>query len=155
LVALTQPASQAKLKTLLAKQDPPLVSEDVAGWQVVATELAAIDRFKRARNDGVLADDSAYQDATEGLPENALVTAYATGDTVTAAVDRQTKPHVGPIPGIGRVSWASAAVSSAQGGYELRARVKGDEIEPYEYEAELPAQVPAPVSALVDAKGLN
>jgi hypothetical protein len=155
LVGMTQPKSQAKLETLLAKQDPPLVSEDVGGWQLVAAELATIDRFKRARNDGVLSDDAAYKDATGGLPGDALVTAYATGDAVTAAVDRQTKTRIGPIPGIGRVSWASAAFSAAQGGYELHARIKGDEIEPYEYEAELPAQVPAPVSLLVDAKGLN
>jgi Protein of unknown function (DUF3352) len=155
LVGLTQPRSVAKLKTLLAKQDPPLVSEDVAGWQVVAAQLATIDRFKRARNDGVLADDGAYKDATEGLPADALVTAYATGEAVTAAVDRQTTTQLGPIPGIGRVSWASAALTTAQGGFEVQARVKGDEIEPYEYTAELPAQVPAPVSLLVDAKGLN
>jgi hypothetical protein len=155
IVGLTQPESTATLETLLAKHDPPLVSENIGGWQVVAADRETIDRFKRARNEGSLAANSSYRAATEGLPAQALATIYVDGSALTTEVDRRAQTGLGPIPGVGRVSWLAGSVSSAPGGLEGQLRLKGDEIEPFEYTAELPAQVPAPVSLFVDAKGLN
>ncbi len=155
LLGMTQPPSTAKLETALAKHNPPLVSENVSGWQVVAADRKTIDRFKRARNDGSLASNGDYKAATEGLPADALATIYADGATVTAEAGRHAKTEIGPIPGVGRVSWAAGSVSTAPGGFKVQLRLKGDELEPFEYAAELPAQTPAPVSLFVDAKGLN
>lgn len=155
LLGLTQSPNPASLNTLLAKHDPPLVFEDVAGWQVIAADRATIDRFKRARNKGTLASSSDYRDATAGLPSAALATVYVEGGALTAEVSRRAKAGIGPVPGVGRVSWFAGALGSAQGGLEVQLRSKGDEIEPVEYAAELPAQVPAPVSLFVDAKGLD
>jgi hypothetical protein len=155
IVGLTQPESTATLETLLAKHDPPLVSENIGGWQVVAADRETIDRFKRARNEGSLAANSSYRAATAGLPAQALATVYVDGSALTTEVDRRAQTGLGPIPGVGRVSWLAGAVSPAPGGLQAQLRLKGDEIEPFEYTAELPAQVPAPVSLFVDAKGLN
>jgi hypothetical protein len=153
-LGLTQPPDPAKLDTLLAKHKPPLVSEEVAGWHVIAADRATIDRLKRARNQGSLADSSAYKDATEGLPANALGSVYADGAALTQELGRRLKAELGPIPGVGRVSWAAGAVSSRPGGADVQLRIKGDEIEE-PFAAQLPAVVPTPVSAFVDAKGLD
>jgi Protein of unknown function (DUF3352) len=154
-LGLTQPPDPAKLDTLLAKHTPPLVSEEVAGWHVIATDRATIDRLKRARNQGSLADSSAYKDASEGLPENALGSVYADGAALSQELGRRLKAELGPIPGVGRVSWAAGAVSSRPGGLDVQLRIKGDEIEAEQFAAQLPAEVPTPVSVFIDAKGLD
>lgn len=155
VLGLTRSARPAQLRTLLAKHKPPLVSEEVAGWQVVAADRKTIDRFKRARNAGTLASNDSYQDAVEGLPEEGLATFYANGGAVTTLVDRRLKTGLGPLPGVGRVSWLAASLTRAERGLQAQLRLKGDEIEPVEYAAELPAQIPAPVSFFADAKGLD
>jgi Protein of unknown function (DUF3352) len=155
LLALTQPAAPAQLDSLLAKQRPPLVSEEVGDWRVVARTRATIDRLKRARNGGSLAASDTYQEATSELPPGALATFYADGGAVTRALDRGLKTGTGPIPGLGRIEWAAAALTARAGGLAVNVRVKGDEIEAAPYTAELPSQVPSPVTLLVDAKGLD
>jgi len=112
-VVLTQPPNPAKLDSLLAKHDPPLVSEEVAEWRVVAPDRATIDRLKRARNAGSLVDTDAYKEATRDLSAPALVTFYADGAAATRALDRRLKTGLGPVPGLGRVGWIAAALPAA------------------------------------------
>ena len=90
VVGLTQPQDPAKLQATLITNDPPLVSEEVAGWHVIAHHRATIDRFKRARNEGTLASSSAYKEATDGLPAQAVATVYVDGAALTEALD---SPH--------------------------------------------------------------
>jgi hypothetical protein len=142
---LTQPPSQAKLDSLLAKQKPALVSEQIGSWTVVARSRSAIDRLKRARNAGSLASSSAFKEATSGLPPLPLVSFYADGAAVSTS----------PVPGIGRVAWASGVVGDRPGGLHVQVQAKGDEIEPLAFKAELPAEIPTPVSLLVDLKGAD
>jgi Protein of unknown function (DUF3352) len=155
VVGLTQPPDPAKLQATLITNDPPLVSEEVAGWHVIAQHRATIDRFKRARNEGTLASSSAYKEATDGLPAQAVASVYLDGTALTEALDRRIKTGTGPIPGFGRVSWLAGAITAEPGGLGVHARLKGDEIEVSEYKAELPAEVPTPVSLFVDEKGLD
>lgn len=155
VVGLTQPPDPARLQTTLVTNDPPLVSEEVAGWHVIARNRATIDRFKSARNEGSLASSDAYKDATDGLDPHALASVYADGAAVTKALDRRFKTGNGPIPGFGRISWAAAALSAEPGALGVHARLKGDEIEVSAYKAKLPAEVPTPVSLFVDEKGLD
>ncbi len=155
ILGLTQPSDPARLDTLLAKHHPPLVSEEVAGWRVVAADRRTIDALKRARNEGSLAASDAYREATSGLPADALATFYVDGTALTAEAARRAKAAVGPIPGVGRVSWLAGAISVKPGGIATDLRLKGDEIQPTQYTAELPAEVPAPVTLFVDAKGLD
>jgi Protein of unknown function (DUF3352) len=155
VVGLTQPPDSAKLQATLITNDPPLVSEEVAGWHVIAQHRATIDRFKRARNEGTLASSSAYKEATDGLPAQAVASVYVDGTALTEAVARRIKTGTGPIPGFGRVSWLAGAIRAEPGGLGVHARLKGDEIEVSDYKAELPAEVPTPVSLFVDEKGLD
>src|SRR5581483_9241390 len=96
---------------------------------------------KRARNDGSLADGDAYRQATRGLPAAALATVYADGSAVRRGLRERGAP--------------AGAVTRRPGGLGVELRVKGDRVEAATYTAELPAQIPAPVTLLVDAKGLD
>ncbi len=154
-LGLTQPRSPAKLKTLLAKQKPPLVAEEVAAWQVVAADRAMIDAFKRARNRGSLAGSTPYKEATAGLPAAPLATLYVDGAGLTAALDAHAKTGTGPVPGLGRVSWLAGTARAEQNGLALTARVKGDELEAKPFTAQLPSEIPAGVSLFVGFKGAD
>lgn len=153
LLALTQPADTARLTAALAKERPQLVSEEVGDWRVIARDRATIDRLKRARNGGSLVGSDAYRDATAGLPSSALATFYADGGALPHVGDRRAA--AAPIPGLGHVSWAAGAFSRRRGGVDVQLRVRGDELAVRPYTAELPAQVPTPVTLLVDEQGLD
>jgi len=154
LVALTQPPDRARLDSLLARQHPQLVAEQVGDWRVIARSREAIDRLKLARNGGSLADADGYRRATRGLPAAAPATFYADGAAVVRGL-RGRGQAVEPVPGLGRVGWVAGALTRRAGGLGVELRVEGDRIEAAPYAAELPAQVPAPVTLLVDAKGLD
>jgi Protein of unknown function (DUF3352) len=155
-VGLTQPQNEAKFLTLLTKNDStPPISEEIAGWHVIADDRATIDRFKQARNEGVLSGSTAYKDATEELPADALATLYVNGNVLTRAIARQAKTTAGPVPGIGRIGWLSGALTAQDKGLALDFRLKGDEFSASPFTAELPAEVPAGVSLFVDFKGLD
>jgi hypothetical protein len=154
-VGLAQPRNEAKFQTLLAKGSPPALSEQIAGWHVVADERATIDRFKQARNAGVLADDGAYKEASAALPADALATLYVSGGALTKAIDARAKTGTGPLPGVGRIAWLSGALTAQEKGLGLDFRLKGDELTATGYTPELPAEVPADVVLFADFKGLD
>ena len=154
-LGLTQPRNPAKLLELLAKGSEKSVSEVVADWRVIADGRSTIDRFKRGRNGGVLADSDAYREATGDLPSDALATVYAEGAAVTRAIDHVVKTGTGPVPGLGRIGWLAGAVTAKEHGFALDVRIQGDEIEATSFTAELPAEVPADVSLFLDVKGLD
>lgn len=155
VIGLTQPPDQARLDSLLTARDPALVSEPIGDWRVVAADRGTIDRLKRARNEGSLAASAGYRAATAGLPSGALASVYVDGGALGREVGRRAKTGAGPVPGLGRIDWLAGAVSREQGGLSLHLRLKGDEIEATRYAAALPAEIPAPVGFLVDAKGLD
>ena len=146
-LGLTQPKSEAKLLALLAKNDStPSVTEQIGDWHAIADKRATIDRFKQARNEGVLSGSAAYKEAMAELPANALATVYVNGNVLTRAIAKQAKTTPGPVPGIGRIAWLSGALTAQSGGLALDFRVKGDELTVSPYTAELPAEVPAGLS---------
>jgi hypothetical protein len=161
LLWLTQPRNPAELESLLAKHDPPLVSELIGSWRVIARDRTAIDRFKQARNGGSLLDNAAYMQATSGLPAGSPATVYADGAALTQALGKRLKTGTGlktstaPIPGLGRVAWAAGALTAQEHGIGFDLRIQGDEIEAAPFAAELPAVVPAGVSLYVGFKGLD
>lgn len=155
-LGLTQPRNEAKFLTLLTKNDStPSVSEQIADWHVIADERATIDRFKQARNEGVLSGSATYKEAMAELPANALATVYVNGNVLTRAIAKQAKTTAGPVPGIGRIGWLSGALTAQTAGLALDFRLKGDELTVSPFEAELPGEVPAGVSLFVDFKGLD
>jgi len=155
-LGLTQPKSEAKLLALLAKNDStPSVTEQIGDWHAIADKRATIDRFKQARNEGVLSGSAAYKEAMAELPANALATVYVNGNVLTRAIAKQAKTTPGPVPGIGRIAWLSGALTAQSGGLALDFRVKGDELTVSPFTAELPAEVPAGLSLFVDFKGVD
>jgi hypothetical protein len=155
-VALTQADDKAKLHSLLAKDSSsPSVSEDIAGWQTIADDRATIDRFKAARNGGTLSGNTRYTESLAGLPSDSIASLFVDGSVVTRAIDKAAKTGSGPVPGLGRIGWLSAALTARQKAFVVDLQLKGDEIEAAPYTAELPAEVPADVSLFFDFKGLN
>jgi hypothetical protein len=154
-LGLTQPRNEARLEALLAKDTAPAVSEQIADWRVIADDRATIDRFKRGRNAGSLSASAAYKEALEGLPPDALATLYMNGAALTRAIDKQAKTGAGPVPGVGRISWLSGALTAKEKGLGIDLRLKGDEITALRFSPALPAEVPAGVSLFVDLKGLD
>ena len=117
-IGLTQPQDEAKFKALLTKNDStPSVSEQIAGWQVIADKQATIDRFKQARNEGALSGSAAYKEAMAELPGDALATLYVNGNVLTRAIAKRAKTTAGPVPGIGRIGWLSGALTAQDRGW--------------------------------------
>ena len=85
-VFFTNANDPAKLKALLAKdKTEKSVTEEIDSWVVISKTQAAIDEFKTAAESGKLADDSAYKSAVKGLPADALVRAYFTGEAISGS----------------------------------------------------------------------
>src|SRR3954447_12766191 len=96
-----------------------------------------------------------YTESPHGLPPDSIASVFVDGPVLTQAIDKRTKNGTGPVPGLGRISWLSAALTARQKAFVLDVKLKGDEIEATPYTAELPAEVPANVSVFVDYKGLD
>ena len=159
LVGMTQPKDEAKFTALLAKGGgTPPATEDVAGWQVVADKQATIERFKAARQQGLLADDSEYKDAVKDLPDSSVATLYLKGGTLASAINKRAKTGSGSsqtLPGVGSVDWLSGAATAVDNGITLEFRLKAQKLQLQTYTPELPAEVPADVVLFVDFKGLD
>ncbi len=94
VVLLTQPTDSAKLKKIVATGDEPGVTEELEdGWWAAAGSQESLDAFNEARKSGdSLADEDAYQDATEDLFEDAIATVYVNGRLVETA---KVEPELG------------------------------------------------------------
>ncbi len=155
-IGLTQADDKAKLQTLLHKDaKTPPVSEEIAGWQTIADDRALLDRFKAARNGGTLSGNPRYTESLDGLPPNSIASLFIDGTVLTRAIEKTAKTGNGPVPGVGRISWLSAALTAHQKAFVVDLRLKGDEIEAAPYTAKLPGEIPADVSLFVDYKGLD
>lgn len=155
-IGLTQADDKAKLQTLLHKDaKTPPVSEEIAGWQTIADNRALLDRFKAARNGGTLSGNPRYTESLDGLPPDSIASLFIDGTVLTRAIDKTAKTGSGPVPGVGRISWLSAALTARQKAFVVDLQLKGDEIEAAPYTAKLPGEIPADVSVFVDYKGLD
>ncbi|MGI8605835.1 MAG: DUF3352 domain-containing protein [Gaiellaceae bacterium] len=161
-VALLQPDDPAKLDELLEKDTDgtPTVKEEVEGWTVLAESQAAIDQFKQMRSAGKLAGSDAFDDAMEGLPDDALARVYVntdlilksqgTGSPLGAQAFEQVFPN--GVPTVG------GTVSAEEGG--LRFQATGKTTQPTDtFEAALPDELSAGALAYVGfdnlAKGVR
>ena len=87
-VALTKPKDDAKFKALIEKgnesddSSSDLVVDEVDGWTVISDSQAKIDRFESQSGSGEkLADDAKFKEAMGELPDDALATVYAKGQS--------------------------------------------------------------------------
>ena len=139
----------------------PTVKEEVEGWTVVAESQAFIDRFKEMRSGEPLAENARFENAMEGLPDDALASAYVNADAIVKAYG-MTESALGPqafdqlfpngVPSVG------GTVSAEEGG--LRFEATGQTTQPTDtFEAALPDELPAGALAYVGfsnlAKGIR
>ena len=152
-----QPTDVTKFHALLAKDKTPPVTEEIDGWQVISDKRETIDRYKVAKRNGTLDDNSNYKAAIESLPASALATIYVDGPTLSRALATQAKTNTGtgPVPGLGRIGWLAGALSAEEKGFAADLRLKGDELEVTPFTPELASHVPAEVSLFIDVKGLD
>ena len=155
-VGLTQSDDEAKLQTLLSQDtSTPPVNEEIAGWQAIADDRATLDRLKAARNDGTLSGNASYTESIDSLPPESIASLYIDGGVLTQAIGQRAKTGSGPIPGLGRIGWLSAALSAHEKSMVFDLALKGDEIEAAPYTPDLLDVVPANVSVFLDFKGLD
>ena len=156
MLGLTQPQNEVKFETLLAKQTPPLVSEQV-GSLAGRGRRPGDDRPHEACAQRGL---SRCEQCLPGCDERPACRRarlalrerdHAHRDGRQAREDRR-RPGARPRPDLLGRRRGHVRASS---GSTLELRVKGDEIEATSYTPELPAEVPAGVSLFVDFKGLD
>ena len=99
VVLFTKSPDTAKLKTLLAKGDNPVVTREVDGWTVAAETAAELDRFDRERGAGALADASDFEDALASVDVDGALLAYVGGAGVQKAFDQGLREEGAP-PGL-------------------------------------------------------
>src|SRR5215210_1064692 len=114
-VGIVKPADEAKLKALLAEGDDPTVSRKIDGWTVVADDEATIDRFETARSSGKLEDADEFNDAMDGLPEEALAKFYVNGGAATDALNEAS----GGSAGKNRLKAIALALGAQSNGLKL------------------------------------
>jgi hypothetical protein len=133
-VGILKPADEAKFKALLAKGDDSTVSRKVDGWTVIADSEAVLDRFETARSSGTLEDSEEFEDAMDGLPDEALAKAYVNGSAVTDAVNEASPGAAGK----NRLQAVALALGAQSSGLTLEGAVTSElqddfaSSEPYE-----------------------
>ena len=63
------------------------MTRKVEGWTLVADSEAVLDRFETARSKGALEDVDEFNDAMDGLPDEAVAKLYVNGGAATTAVN--------------------------------------------------------------------
>lgn len=161
-LVLTQPDDQAALERLLEQGDEPATSREVDGWQAIAEDEATIDRFVSAREGPKLADSERFQDAMDGLDEDAIVRLFVDGETVRGASLDAAGAEALDAFSLGAQLASFGAVVQAE---DDAVRVEGQlvyaedventpfSVEPYE--AELPGRVPGDVLAYLSFNDLE
>ena len=132
-VVVLKPGDEAKFKTLLEDSDEQTVTRDIDGWTVVAETEAVLDRFETARDTGSLEDDEQFDNAMEGLPDEALAKLYVSGAALTKAAG-----DAGAAAGSNRVRAFAAALGAESSGLRLEGALTSEleddfaGVEPYE-----------------------
>ena len=122
VVGMTQPKDKAKFEALLKKGTTPGFATEVQGWTVFADSQAKLDRFKRARENGSLADERAFKDAVGKLDESSAVRAYVRGRDVQTALDAALVRSGAPpnlTHAIGTLESIAASASAEPAGVRL------------------------------------
>jgi hypothetical protein len=153
VVGLMQPKDADKWDALVKKNNAnakkpadKIFSENVQGWTVFADTQAKVDLFKQEASSGAkLADDATYKDGAAKLPDSALVTAYANGSKVTAAVKQAFQGLSGISGATGTLTWIAADGVAENDGLKVDffTKTSGATKTPAPYAAKLPNVVPA------------
>ena len=118
-VLFTKPKDEVKFNNLLEFDEDSPVHRKIDGWTVFADNEQSLDNFVRARSSGdSLSDEDAFRDAMEGLPDDAALRGYVSGESIYAALRKEaaTDPDAKTFEQLSRsfgqlesVSFATAA----------------------------------------------
>jgi Protein of unknown function (DUF3352) len=156
VVGLVQPADEAKLKALLAKgeEDPP-VTREIDGWTAIADDEATLDRFETAQSSGKLEDSEEFDDAMDGLPEEALAKVFVSGAAATDALDEASSGAAGEnrLKAIGLALGAESSGLKFDGA--VTSQLEDDLASKEAYEATLLEAAPEGALAYVSGNGYD
>jgi hypothetical protein len=131
-VVLTDTTDAAKLKSILAKSKSKkkLVTAEIGSWLAVSDSQAALDQYQSAAATGKLADGSTFKQALEGVPTDALVKAYLTGDAITASAGTlggsgSASKALGSAAAKNQLEWGTLAASAVPEGLSVSGTFKG------------------------------
>ena len=154
VVGILKPADEAKLNALVTKGDDPAVTRKVEGWTLIADSEAVLDRFETARSKGVLEDADEFNDAMDGLPDEAVAKLYVNGGAATTAVN---EAGGAAATGENRLTAIALALGAESSGLKLDGAVTSeleDELASSEpYEATLLDAAPEGALAFVSGNG--
>jgi|SRR5215211_617709 len=150
VVGVTKPKDVAQFNALLdSDETDPTVHEQIEGWTVFADTQAQLDRFEQLRSQGgSLGDDSVFDDAMSGMPDDAIAKAYVRGSALQTQLDKSfeqaglpsgtTKSQIGDLDSV------AAAVTPQSDGITIEAAANGDvDLGGDAYHADLPNDLPA------------
>jgi len=124
VVALTKPRDKAKLTQLLEESDDDTVTREIEGWTAIAENTATLDRFAAAGDK--LADADWFGEAQDRVEEDALVTFFANGAPINAAM-RELLPDDCDIPAqLGTLRYAVGTMTAADDGLRMRFAAKSE-----------------------------
>jgi hypothetical protein len=123
VVGIVKPADEAKLNALVTKGDDPAVTRKVEGWTLVADSQAVLDRFETARSNGTLQESDAFEQAMDGLPDEALAKLYLNGAAATSALD---EAGATAATGTNRLKTVALALGAESSGLKLDGGVTSD-----------------------------
>jgi hypothetical protein len=149
IVGFTKPEDPRKLAALLAEAEEEIVSREIEGWTAFADDPTALDAFAAAREDGSLAGSDDFETVTADVPDDALVSVYASGEGLEAAFGADVPLS---IPSAAFALVAEADALRLDGAAELELL---EEFVSEPYEAELPAVIPAGVFVYVSFRDLE
>ncbi|HET7856897.1 MAG TPA: DUF3352 domain-containing protein [Gaiellaceae bacterium] len=134
VVCLTQPKDEEAFRRLIEKgnrsdeSEDDLVLGEVEGWTVIADSQAKIDRFRRASGQAdKLADEDVFKDAMAELPDDAVVKAYADGQSLAQLLGQAlmgllsggTDTYDLRMPSESRPEFIAAALAAERDGLRL------------------------------------
>jgi hypothetical protein len=89
-VFFTKPKDDAKFNKFIEAGDDPQMHRKIDGWTVFADNEQSLDNFVQARSAGdSLSDEDAFRDAMEGLPDDATLRGYVSGESIYAAIRKE------------------------------------------------------------------
>ncbi|HEX2504929.1 MAG TPA: DUF3352 domain-containing protein [Gaiellaceae bacterium] len=154
VVVLLQPDDEAALDRLIAKtseEDRPVKAE-IEGWTALASDQAALDRFEEGREAGSLEDSDEFENAMDGLDDEALVRAYVSPEAFRQVV-AQGQTGVEELQRLYSPNGIGVTLAAAESGFGIEGAGTTD-FQTENFEPSLPSAVPSGAIAYVGVGNL-
>ncbi|MDQ3867082.1 MAG: DUF3352 domain-containing protein [Actinomycetota bacterium] len=161
-VVLTQPKDEEKWRRAVTRRDDPGVTEELeGGWWVAAETQQALDAFESARGGESLAEDDAFNDAIDELPEERLATLYVSGEALTeklateGKLDDDDRGALRCLLGSERIPSLAFALAAEEDGAHVSGAVRAEDAEQPDASASgLADKLPAGALAVVSVNSV-